>query len=129
MKLQKIALVAAGFLLLGLGAAGIILPVLPATPFLLAASFCFMKSSDRLHHWLMANRFFGPRLKRLTSGAGLTAREKIVIYLTAFACIMPVIVLTQSPHLRLFLAALLLVKAVVFLKMKTARADHEGNSA
>ncbi|MDR2500690.1 MAG: hypothetical protein LBD37_06370, partial [Treponema sp.] len=76
----------------------------------------------------MDSRFFGPRLKRLKSGAGLTAKEKIVIYLTAFACIMPVIVLTKSPHLRLFLAALLLVKAAVFLKMKTARADHGGNS-
>jgi uncharacterized membrane protein YbaN (DUF454 family) len=129
MKLQKILLMSAGFLLLGLAAAGIILPVLPAAPFLLAASFCFMKSSERLRAWLMDSRFFGPRLKRLKSGAGLTAKEKTGIYLTAFACVMPVIILTKSPRLRLFLAALLLVKAVVFLKIQTARADNGGNSA
>jgi uncharacterized membrane protein YbaN (DUF454 family) len=125
MKLQKIVLIAAGFLLLGIAAAGIVLPVLPATPFLLAASFCFMKSSSRLHRWIMGSRFFGPRLERLKSGAGLTAKEKIIIYLTAFACITPVIILTKSPHLRIFLAALLLVKAIVFLKMKTARTEKQ----
>ncbi|MDR2480402.1 MAG: YbaN family protein [Treponema sp.] len=123
MKIQKILLIAAGFLLLGLAAAGIVLPVLPATPFLLAASFCFMKSSDRLHRWIMNSRFFGPRLARLKNGEGLTAKEKIIIYLTAFACIMPVIILTKSLRLRIFLAALLLVKAVVFLKMKTAKKE------
>jgi uncharacterized membrane protein YbaN (DUF454 family) len=120
-NISKIILVIAGFLFLALAAAGIVLPVLPATPFLLAASFCFMKSSRRLHDRLMANRFFGPRLRRIQSGAGLTAREKIIIYLIACACIVPIIVLTASPHLRIFLAALLAVKAVFFLKMKTAK--------
>jgi uncharacterized membrane protein YbaN (DUF454 family) len=121
MQLTKIFLIAAGFVFLALAAAGIMLPVLPATPFLLAASFCFMKSSRRLHDRLMANRFFGPRLRRIQSGAGLTAREKIVIYLIACACIVPIIVLTASPHLRIFLIVLLAVKAAVFLKMKTAK--------
>jgi uncharacterized membrane protein YbaN (DUF454 family) len=122
MKLQRIVLITAGFLFLGLAAAGIILPILPATPFLLAASFCFMKSSERLYRWIMGSRFFGPRLERLKSGTGLTAKEKIVIYLTAFTCIIPIIILAKSLHLRIFLAVLLLVKALVFLKIKTARA-------
>jgi uncharacterized membrane protein YbaN (DUF454 family) len=120
MKLTKAFFLIAGFLFLALAVAGIILPVLPATPFLLAASFCFMKSSQRLHGWIMGNRFFGPRLRRIQSGAGLTAREKITIYLIACAFIVPLIILTKSPHLRISLALLLVVKAVVFLKMKTA---------
>ena len=123
--MRKILLITAGFLFLGFAVAGIILPVLPATPFLLAASFCFMKSSDRLHRRVMDSRFFGPRLARLKNGAGLTAKEKIIIYFTAFACIMPIIILTKSLHLRIFLAALLLAKAVVFLKMKTAAAEGQ----
>jgi uncharacterized membrane protein YbaN (DUF454 family) len=121
MKITKLLLIIAGFLFLTLAAAGIMLPVLPATPFLLAASFCFMKSSRRLHGWFMANRFFGPRLRRIQSGAGLTAREKITIYLIACACIIPVIILTKSPHLRIFLVFLLAIKAVVFLMIKTAK--------
>jgi uncharacterized membrane protein YbaN (DUF454 family) len=121
MKLTKLLLIIFGFLFLALAVAGIILPVLPATPFLLAASFCFMKSSRRLYGWIMGSRFFGPRIRRIQSGAGLTAREKITIYFVACACIVPVIILTKSPHLRIFLVVLLAVKAAVFLKIKTAK--------
>jgi hypothetical protein len=67
----------------------------------------------------MANRFFGPRIERIR-GTGLTAKEKIAIYLCACALITPVIILTHSLHLRIFLLLLLAVKAVVFLRMKTA---------
>jgi uncharacterized membrane protein YbaN (DUF454 family) len=123
MTISKLLFVVAGFVLLALAVAGIVLPVLPATPFLLGASFCFMKSSARLYRWIMSNRFFGPRIKRIQSGAGLTAKEKISIYLFACALIIPVIVLSRSPHLRIFLIALLVIKAAVFLRMRTAPAS------
>jgi uncharacterized membrane protein YbaN (DUF454 family) len=119
MAISKLLLVIAGFIFVGLGIVGIILPVLPATPFLLAASFCFLKGSARLYRWIMANRFFGPRIERIR-GAGLTAREKISIYLFACALIIPVIVLSPSPHLRIFLVLLLALKAIVFWRMRTA---------
>ena len=125
MSVKKIGLIVAGCICTALGVLGALLPVLPATPFLLAASFCFMKSSGRLYAWLMGNRFLGPRLERLKSGRGLTAREKIIIYCTAFACIVPVIILTRSLHLRIFLIVLLAVKGIVFLKMKTAGTGDE----
>jgi uncharacterized membrane protein YbaN (DUF454 family) len=117
---KKIAFISAGVVCTGLGALGAALPVLPATPFLLAASFCFVRSSPRLHGLLLKNRFLGPRLERIQTGAGLTAKEKIVIYITACAFIVPVMVLAPSLHLRLFLGLLLLVKAAVFLTMRTA---------
>ena len=128
MTVSKILFIAAGFALLALGVAGIVLPVLPATPFLLAASFCFMKSSKRLYRRIMANRFIGPRIERARRG-GLTVKEKIGIYLFACAFIVPIIILTKSTHLRIFLAALLLIKAVVFLRIKTAPpAPNNGSS-
>ncbi|MDR1908921.1 MAG: YbaN family protein [Spirochaetaceae bacterium] len=116
--------IAAGFVFLALGIIGIALPVLPATPFLLAASFCFLKGSRRLHARIMSNRFLGPRIERLRS-AGLTAKEKISVYLFACALIIPIIVLTRSPHLRIFLIALLVIKALVFLRIKTAPAPEK----
>jgi uncharacterized membrane protein YbaN (DUF454 family) len=119
MTLSKVAFIIAGFVLLALGIAGVVLPVLPSAPFFLGASFCFMKGSTRLYRRIMDSRFFGPRIERIRS-AGLTRGEKISIYLFACALIVPVIVLSRSPHLRVFLAALLAVKAVVFARMKTA---------
>jgi uncharacterized membrane protein YbaN (DUF454 family) len=119
MTLLKALFITAGFLLLALGIIGIVLPVLPSTPFFLAAAACFMKGSRRLYVWIMANRFFGPRIERIQT-AGLTAKGKITIYLFACALIIPVIILTNSPHLRIFLIVLMAIKALVFLRMKTA---------
>jgi uncharacterized membrane protein YbaN (DUF454 family) len=118
MSVSKVLFVIAGFFFLALAVAGIVLPALPATPFLLAASFCFMKSSARLYRWIMGNRFFGPRIERIR-GAGLTAKEKISIYLFACALIIPVIILSRSLHLRIFLVILLVIKAIVFIRIKT----------
>jgi uncharacterized membrane protein YbaN (DUF454 family) len=119
MSVVKVLLVIAGFLFLGLGIVGIALPVLPTTPFLLVASFCFLKSSSRLHTWIMTNKHFGPRIKRIIE-SGLTKREKISIYALVFAMLTPVFILTNSPHLRIFLAVLMVVKGIVFLRIKTA---------
>lgn len=52
-------LLALGVLSTVLGAMGVVLPVLPTTPFLLLAVFCFARSSQRLHHYLLNHRVLG----------------------------------------------------------------------
>lgn len=52
--------VAAGWICLALGFVGIFLPLLPTTPFVLLAAYCFSRGSRRLHAWLLASRTFGP---------------------------------------------------------------------
>ncbi len=49
-----------GILSLGLGVVGIVLPLLPTVPFVLLAAFCFARSSERLHAWLLTHQRFGP---------------------------------------------------------------------
>jgi uncharacterized membrane protein YbaN (DUF454 family) len=67
----------AGTICLLVGAIGIVLPVLPTTPFLLAAAACYYKSSSRMHHWLLNNRWFGEYIRNYKEGRGLTIRAKI----------------------------------------------------
>jgi uncharacterized protein len=52
-----------GWLFLGLGFIGIFLPLLPTTPFILLAAFCFSRGSTTLHRWLLEQRTFGPMIR------------------------------------------------------------------
>jgi uncharacterized membrane protein YbaN (DUF454 family) len=76
-KLVRALWFIAGTMCLLLGAIGIVLPVLPTTPFLLAAAACYYKSSARMHKWLLNNRWFGEYIKNYKEGRGLTLKVKI----------------------------------------------------
>ena len=65
-----------GYTSLGLGFAGVFLPVLPTTPFILLSAFCFSRSSDRLHRWLLAHRTFGSLLSDWERGGAIRPRAK-----------------------------------------------------
>ena len=62
-RLGKHLYILAGWLCLGLGFLGVFLPLLPTTPFILLAAFCFSKGSAALHHWLLAQKSFGPLIR------------------------------------------------------------------
>ncbi|WP_323017093.1 YbaN family protein [Castellaniella sp.] len=65
-----------GTISLVLGVLGIFLPLLPATPFLLLAAFCYVRGSQRLHAWLMSHRILGPYIRDFQSGRGIPLRSK-----------------------------------------------------
>lgn len=62
---------------LGLGLVGVIVPLLPTTPFLLLALACYMRGSDRMANWLLGNRFFGQFLQDIQTGRGIPVRTKV----------------------------------------------------
>ena len=74
---KRMSLVVLGWLAIILGAIGIILPLLPTTPFLLLAAFFFSRSSPRFHQWLITHRWFGEYIDNFQSGRGMTRRSKI----------------------------------------------------
>lgn len=76
--IMKLLLNIAGVLALLLALLGIFLPLLPTTPFLLLASACFARGSDRLHGWLLNHRVLGVYLRNFEAGNGIPLRAKIV---------------------------------------------------
>lgn len=77
-RARKWLFVAAGVLALGLGTAGILLPLLPTTPFLLIAAACFMRSSDKLYRWLITHRWFGSYIRNYREHKAITKQSKVV---------------------------------------------------
>lgn len=77
-RVKQLILLVAGSLALGLGILGIILPLLPTTPFLLLAAACYVRSSDRLYKWLITNKWFGKYIQNFRSGKGIPLKAKIM---------------------------------------------------
>lgn len=74
--LRRALLLIAGSLSLGVGLVGIIVPVLPTTPFLILAALCYGRSSVRCYRWLITNRLFGRYLNDYLCGRGVSWRVK-----------------------------------------------------
>ena len=75
----RICLVIGGMFFVGIGTLGIILPLLPTTPFLVLAAICFARSSEKFHNWLLNNKCFGAYIKNYLEGKGISLRQKVIV--------------------------------------------------
>lgn len=85
MNIKKILWMTLGFIGLGIGAVGAVLPMLPAFPFLLLAAFGFGKSSEKLHTWFIGTRLYKNNLESYVKGQGMTRETKIKVMITVTA--------------------------------------------
>lgn len=86
-----------GILALVFGVIGIVLPLLPTVPFLLLAAFCFARSSEKLHNWLVAHPKLGPPIDDWNSRGAIGRQGKIAATLSIAAAFSISILLGVKP--------------------------------
>lgn len=118
-KLIKYMLIIVGVLSLGLGTIGIILPLLPTTPFLLLSAFCFMKSSVRLHDWLIGHKILGRYIYNYITYHAIPKKTKVISILLLWLSLTVSILLVQKALVTIILIIIGLAVSVHLLTLKS----------
>jgi hypothetical protein len=100
------------------GIVGIVVPLLPTTPFLLLAAACYARSSDRFYNKLLANRYFGPPIREWRDTHTVSRKNKrnaVIVVLISFGSTIAFAVDKILVRIILSLVALGLITIILFL--------------
>ena len=103
-----------GFVSLALAGLGVLLPLIPTTPFVLVAAIAFANSSEKLHQWLLEHDIFGPLISNWRRHGAISRTTKIVSLLSMVAIIL-VSVLLSIPTYVIVIQAVVLSAAAIFI--------------
>lgn len=103
-----------GILALALGGLGVVLPLLPTTPFVLVAAFAFANSSDKLHQWLLDHNIFGPLIANWQRYGAISLSAK-VLSLLSMAAVLAISLVMAVPALIIAVQALVVGACSLFI--------------
>ena len=109
-----------GFAAIGLGAVGVVLPILPTTLFLLLATFCLAKGSEKFHTWFTGTKLYNNHLDDFVQNRSMTLKTKLSILLPASVMLLLALVAMPNKYGRAFIVFLIISKYVYFFtRIKT----------
>ena len=125
-KVKKYFYITLGFITLGLGLIGVILPILPTTPFLLVTSFCFAKGSERFHSWCTNTNIYKKHLESFVKERAMTLKQKVVLLsFVNFMLAFPLILVDVLP-MRITIIVLIIIKLYYFIfRVKTITPEEK----
>ncbi|MEG1416058.1 MAG: YbaN family protein [Clostridium sp.] len=114
-----------GFIALGLGAIGAVLPIIPTTPFLLLASVCFARGSDKFNNWFKGTKLYRNYLDNFVKTRSMTLKQKVMILTFAIGMICIPLVLVDSIHAKIFIVFVIVFKLYYFIfRVKTVKSGR-----
>ena len=115
-------LILVGLLCVGLGIVGIVLPILPTTPFFLLAAFCFVKGSPKFDRWFKGTKLYKKYLEDFVRERAMPLKQKWTILLTADVMIAIPFLLIDIMMVKIFLNFVITYKYYYFFaKIKTLK--------
>lgn len=123
MKTKKFFFLILGTAFLSTGAIGIFIPVLPTTPFILAAFFCFTKSSKKAEKWILKNRYFRSYIENYKNKKGVPLEIKIKSILFLWISLLFSMFLLNQKNLYIILILVGIAVTAHILVLKTNKTN------
>lgn len=119
---KKILFITLGTFFVGIAIVGIIIPILPTTPFLLLSAALYARSSKRFYDWLLNNRLFGKYIKNYREGRGIPVYLKIIVITLLWITIsISIVFAAELLAVRILLVIIASGVSIHILKIKTSR--------
>lgn len=113
-----------GFLFVVLGALVVFIPMVPSTPFLLAASYFFSKGSKRFYQWLINTSLYQNHLHQFVQQRSLSLTMKAFILLPASFVLISAFLYSPNKHVQLFIVTMTVIKFYYLIfRVKTIKED------
>ncbi len=110
-----------GIIFVGLAILGVILPILPTTPFLLVAAACFARSSPAMQRRLLANKTFGPMIHDWQKHRSIPRKAKRIALLTMVLSVCWSAYMLQSLALTALVFALVIGPFIFLLRLPESK--------
>jgi uncharacterized protein len=123
--MKKRVFILLGWLFTGLALIGVVLPILPTTPFILLAGWLFARSSKRYERWLKSTSVYKRYAVPFLEAGGLSFRKKAELLITVYTVLLISGLLVANTHVRIFLGVLAIVKFIVLCRMPTVDPKKE----
>ncbi len=123
-KILKFLLTSLGLLSVAIGGIGIVLPVLPTTPFILLSALLFSFSNEKLGSWLERNKILGPYLRHYRQGNGVSKPVKAKALISLWVGMGITFYLVGKPVLITLLAVIASLVSLHILLIKPKRGVH-----
>lgn len=111
---MKVVLIILGFISMGIGIVGIVVPILPTTPFLLLASFFFAKGSKRFHDWFISTKIYKKYLESFVQSKAMTLKNKFTILFPVSCMLIITFIFVNNLYARIVLIILFIGKYLYF---------------
>ncbi len=111
-----------GFIFTGVGLVGVVIPVLPTTPFIILASLCFARGSDRFHRWLKETNVYKNYAEDFIRERSMTFKRKAKLMIISDLMLAFPLIKINNPYSRILIICIIICKYWYFIfKIKTKK--------